>query len=152
MSSATRFPSGVNAGPTMLANDDVEQNIELVLPIQAAVTGGIKCAVKLQGTGTYTILAGDATWNTAGGAPVAGHQFNVLAGTNSGAGFVTVTTIVAATTWFGVGFASNDIALTLNATTVTAPTIVVLNISALGATPPTSGHLSITLRCTRSLV
>lgn len=137
---------------TNLATPYVTENISLVLPIQAAVVSGRYCAaVHLCASALYNIVNAQASWIGYGGTPASGNTFQVLYGQFAASGFASAGNIIAATNWYAVGASAGDASCTLATTQIQGPTTIALLIPAVN-TPPSGGHLSITLQTTTFLV
>lgn len=161
MNSATRFPSGSAGGPTMLANDDVEDIITLSWegPGNAAVWPAASASVpadiiRIQGTGTYTVLGASytavvPTGGTAGGTT---GSLSINAGTLSGTNFASSSTIVSSVAMTNIAGAGQTVGgdLTINTASFTAPIYIAALSTLIGTT--CLPRVRITLRMTRSLI
>lgn len=132
-----------------LATPNAEQNWNFPLFIQAALTTGQKTGLKLSSSALYSVVSGAALWNGTGGTPAAGNSWTLLYGQYAASGFVSAG-MVASGTYFGVGASAGELGFTPLVSTIQGPTSLVLNISQV-TTPPTGGHLSVTLQGYRNL-
>lgn len=135
-----------------LATPYVTENISLVLPIQATVVAARHYAtVHLSSSALYTILAGNVAWIGYGGTPATGNTFQVLYGTYVASGFASAGNIISAMDWYSTSASAGEASCSLATTSIQGPTSITLLVPAVN-TPPSGGHLSVTLQTISYLV
>lgn len=138
LSSATRIPN------SMLASPNVEQILALSAPAASFGTStGNKALLYLGGTGVYTILGAHLDANVTAGTTTC--QVRVLNGATFGTLGVLInnTPVPPATT--------TQTALTPLSSTLTAPQLVIMDVTTAFTVAPTGGAIAVTLRVIRSL-
>lgn len=157
LNSATRIPSGSAGGPTMLANDDVEETIVLrwggTTGTAFTTAGGqpIDC-VALPVAGTYTIQSAAYSYFSLAGAGTAG-SIRVDIGTVAAGAFSSSSNVITSVALANNTGASQTIAGTLavavSSFTATSATNIALSCTVNSVT--TTPRLAVTLVLTRSL-
>jgi hypothetical protein len=138
LSSATRIPN------SMLASPNVEETLVLNAPAASfGITTGNKAILYLSGSGVYTISDVHLDANVTGGTTTS--QIRLL----SGATFGTLGVLVNNTPC-PPGTTTQTV-LTSLSSTITAPQLIIMDVTTAFTVAPTGGAIAISLRVTRSL-